>query len=246
MIGKRVIISFNTKNNSRNVSKNALDSVENACIRWNADRIIITKPLQPDEYHDMFTKLYLSNVIRNYNMCMYLDTDIIINDTAPNPFKIYNNPECIYVIKDMQQSFLSNEVKNNFKNTTLCMPWFGTCKNALKIDLDPNFYKNNFFNAGVFMFSPRNHHFIFSKIQESIKYIPDSYKQIHQVEQAMLNYAFMYYLKHKLIYIPQTWNFIDPPIQRKEMEGYIYHFTGWYYKEYKNMIDIYTKWRHKV
>ena len=243
MIGKRVIISFNTKNNPNKVSKNALDSIDYACNKWNADRIIITKSLQPHDFHDMFTKLFLPNVIKNYDKCIYLDTDVIINSLSPNPFLLYNDPEKIYVVRDMQQSFLSNDDKNNFKESTLCMPWFDICQKAFQININSNQYKNNFFNAGMFLFSPKNHNYIFSKIQSILKYIPDSYKGIHQVEQALLNYSFMYYLKNKLTYIPKEWNYIDPPLESNKMEGFIYHFTGWHYQEYKRKINSFSQWK---
>lgn len=220
-----------------------MESILRACERWNADRLIITKNLQPNKFHDMFTKLFLPNIILNYDRCLYLDTDIIINSKSPNPFEIYRDKNKVYVIKDMQQPFLSDDEKNNFKDSTLCMPWFNTCKKALNINLNPNTYKSNFFNAGIFLFSPKIHHYIFLKIQKSLSKIPDSHKNIHQVEQSLLNYSFMYYLKDNLIYIPKEWNYIDPPLSSNIMEGFIYHFTGWYYEEYKRKINNFTLWK---
>ena len=49
----------------------------------------------------------------------------------------------------------------------------------------------------------------------------------------------MYYLKENLMYIPREWNFIDPPLESEEMEGYLYHFTGWYHEKYKKLINTY-------
>jgi len=237
---KKAIISFNTCNN---LSHNALSSVKNACDRWNADHIMITKPLQPDGFHDMFTKIYLPKVVLNYDRSIYLDTDIIINTLAPNPFDIFNNNELIYVVKDMQQSFISEYDKLQFKINQLCMPWYDECKRVLSIDVNPTRYMNNFFNAGMFLFSPKNHQYIFRNIQDSLPMILDKYKQIHQVEQALLNYAFIYFLQDKLTYIPQEWNYIDPPIHLSSMKGFIYHFTGWHYKQYKEKINDFILWK---
>lgn len=240
---KNVIISFITKNNPNDVSENALESVSSACIRWNCDRIIITKPLQPHGFHDMFTKIFLPNIVKNYDQCLYLDTDVIINESAPNPFNVFSDQNKIYVVKDMQQQFLTDEEKTSFKHTTLAMPWFNICKHALKISLDPAVYINGFFNAGVILFSPKIHHKIFKKIQNSLPDIPSEYRQIHQVEQALINYICMSCLNEKLTYIPQLWNYIDPPLDSPTMNGYIYHFTGWKYEIYKEKIYTYTKWK---
>jgi len=238
-----VIVSFNTKNNPHIVSGNTLYSIYNACKRWNCKYIQITESLHPPDFHDMFTKLYLPQIVKDYNRCLYLDTDVVIKHDAPNPFETFVDINNVYVVKDMQQSFLSDEVKNDFKKVQLCSPWYDQCKNALKIDLDHNEYCNGFFNAGVFMFTPKNHICIFDKIINSLSLISNEYKQIHQVEQALLNYAMMGYLKNQLVYIPKEWNYIDPPLDSSVMEGYIYHFTGWKYQEYKEKIKTFDLWQ---
>ena len=237
------IISFNTKNNPHDISSNVEESIKKTCDNWKCKYLRIETSLQPVEFHDMFTKLYLPYQTIEFDRCMYLDTDILIKHDAPNPFELFNNDECCYVVKYMQQSFLSDEVKNNFKKVQLCSPWYEQCKNALKIDLDHKSYCDGFFNAGVFMFTPKNHIHIFDQIINSLSLISNEYKQIHQVEQALLNYAMMGYLKNKLVYIPKEWNYIDPPLDSSIMEGYIYHFTGWRYQEYKEKIKTFNLWK---
>jgi lipopolysaccharide biosynthesis glycosyltransferase len=238
-----VIVSFNTKNNPHNISQNVEESIKQSCKNWNCKYIRIETSLQPDGFHDMFTKFYLPHRVINFDRCLYLDTDVVIKHDAPNPFETFVDINNVYVVKDMQQSFLSDEVKNDFKKVQLCSPWYDQCKNALKIDLDHNEYCNGFFNAGVFMFTPKNHIYIFDKIINSLSLISNEYKQIHQVEQALLNYAMMGYLKNKLVYIPKEWNYIDPPLDSSVMEGYIYHFTGWKYQEYKEKIKTFDLWQ---
>jgi len=237
------IISFNTPNNPTPISQHAKESIENACINWECDYVQITNPLQPSGFHDMFTKLYLPREFKRFDRCIYMDTDIVIKHDAPNPFEIFHDDNNIYVVKDMQQSFLSDEVKNNFKKVQLCSPWYEQCKNALKVDLDHNLYCDGFFNGGMFMFTPKNHLYIFDKIVSALEHISNEYKQIHQVEQALLNYAFMYYLKNKLVYIPKEWNYIDPPLDSPTMDGFVYHFTGWRYQEYKERIKTFDLWK---
>jgi len=238
-----VIISFNTKNNPRIVSKNTLDSIEHACKRWNCKYIQITQSLQPDTFCDMFTKLYLPFHTLNYNRCLYLDTDIIIKHNSPNPFELFEDDNCCYVVKDMQQSFLSDVKKQEFKDNQLCKPWFNECKRVLGVDLNYQTYNDNFFNAGMFLFTPEKHLYMFDHIINSLKLIQDPYPTIHQVEQALINYTFMYYLKDKLIHIPKEWNYIDPPLDSNNMDGYIYHFTGWYYEKYKPLLNTYDLWK---
>lgn len=238
-----VIVSFNTINNPNKLSYNAIESVKYACRRWNCQSLIIEDRLQPNNFHDMFTKLYLPEIVINFHRCVYLDTDVIIKYDAPNPFELFNDDECCYVVKDMQQPFLSDETKQEFKNNQLCKPWYEECKRVLNIDLNYQMYNDNFFNAGMFLFTPKKHIYMFKKIIESLKLIKDPYPQIHQVEQALLNYTFMYYLKEKLIYIPKEWNYIDPPLTTDKMEGFIYHFTGWNYKTYKSSLYTYNLWK---
>lgn len=238
-----VIISFNTNNNPHIVSQNVIESINNICNTWNCKYIQINDQLQPIGFHDMFTKLYLPFKVLEFDRCLYLDTDTLIKHDSPNPFELFLNDENCYVVKDMQQPFLSEETKQEFKNNQLCKPWYDVCKNSLKIDLDYNTYNNGFFNAGMIMFTPKKHIYLFNKIIESLNSIPSLYSKIHQVEQALLNYTFMYYLKEKLVYIPKEWNYIDPPLESDKMEGYIYHFTGWYYQKYKSLLQTYDLWK---
>lgn len=237
------IISFYTKNNQTELSLQSIESINFACTRWNVNHILITQSLQPEGFHDMFTKLYLPFKVKDYERCLYLDTDVVIKYNAPNPFKIYDDISKIYVVKDMQQNFLTDDEKEQFKNNQLCGPWYQQCKDVLKIDLSYDYFKNNFFNAGMFIFSPREHNILFQFIIDSLSSIPKEYKQVHQVEQALLNYTFMYYLKENLIHIPKQWNYIDPPVNENTMQGYIYHFTGWYYKEYKKLLPTFDLWK---
>ena len=238
-----IVISFFIPSEGYTHSQNAHDSVKAACDRWGVEYLIFNKPLQPTGFHNMFTKLFLPSLISKYKQCLYIDTDIIINSTTPNPFNSFNIDQNIYVVKDMQQPFLTDIEKENFKNDQLCLPWFNICKNALGITFDKQYYKDNFFNAGMFLFSPTNHMYIFQKIISALNNITENYKSIHQVEQALLNLAFMHFLDKKLTFIDKKWNYIDPDINSKNMDGYLYHFTGWYYEIYKTEINNYTKWK---
>lgn len=238
-----VIVSFNTKNNPHNISSNVEENIKRICSNWNCKYIRIENQLQPAEFHDMFTKLYLPYEVINFDRCIYLDTDVLIKYDSPNPFDLFSDDECCYVVKDMQQTFLSADIKQSFKNSQLCGPWYAECKRTLNIELDYQTYTDNFFNAGMYMFTPKKHLYLFDIILKCLCLINPNYKKIHQVEQALLNYTFMYYLRDKLVYIPKEWNYIDPPLESDRMEGYIYHFTGWYYEKYKQLIHTYDLWK---
>jgi lipopolysaccharide biosynthesis glycosyltransferase len=237
------IVSFNTKNNPHVISLNVEESIKQACYNWDCKYIRIETPLQPNGFHDMFTKIYLPYQVTQFDRCMYLDTDALIKYNAPNPFELFNDDECCYVVKDMQQSFLSDETKQEFKNNQLCKPWYEECRRVLNINLDYKQYNDNFFNAGMFLFNPKKHIYLFHHIINALSLIQPHYQQIHQVEQALLNYTFMYYLNNNLVYIPKEWNYIDPPLESTTMEGYIYHFTGWRYQEYKEKIKTFDLWK---
>lgn len=237
------IIAFNTKNNPHVITLNVEESIKQACYNWNCKYIRIETPLQPTGFHDMFTKLYLPYQVLEFDRCMYLDTDVLIKYDAPNPFELFSDDECCYVIKDLQQDFLSDMIKQEFKDNQLCKPWYDECKRVLNINLNYKTYNDNFFNAGMFLFTPKKHLYLFDYITKNLKLIQDPYPNIHQVEQALLNYVFMYYLKEKLVYIKKEWNYIDPPLESDNMQGYIYHFTGWYYEKYKKIINTYNLWK---
>jgi hypothetical protein len=170
---------------------------------------------------------------------------MIINECAENPFELYYDDELFYVVKDMQQTFLSEETKNEFKKTTLCGPWYNECRRITGENLKYENYHDGFFNAGFLLYTPRKHNFIFERIVSVINLLPDEYKKIHQVEQALINYVCMSVLKNKLHYIPLEWNYIDPPVllEQTKMFGNIYHFTGWNYQEYKPIIEKFTLWK---
>ena len=239
-----VVISFFIPSEGYTHSQNAYNSVKAACERWGCEYIVFKQPIQPAGFHNMFTKLFLPSLVSSYKQCLYIDTDIIINSTTPNPFDVFSNEKNIYVVRDMQQSFLTKDQKEEFKNTQLCLPWLNVCEDALGIKFDKQSYKDNFFNAGMFLFSPINHMYVFKKIITALNNITGKYKNIHQVEQALLNLAFMYFLDKRLIFINKKWNYIDPDIDNEYMNGYLYHFTGWYYEKYKTEINKYTKWKY--
>jgi lipopolysaccharide biosynthesis glycosyltransferase len=238
-----VILSFNTKNNPYVISSNVNESIKVACDNWNCKYIRIEESLQSEGFHDMFTKLYLPYKVTNFDRCLYLDTDILIKHDSPNPFELFDDDNRCYVVKDMQQPFLSDEIKQEFKNNQLCKPWYDECKRVLGVDLEYKKYNDNFFNAGMFLFTPKKHLYLFDHITDVLKLLQPPYPNIHQVEQALLNYTFMYYLKDNLIHIPKEWNYIDPPLDSNRMEGYIYHFTGWYYEKYKPFLKKYDLWK---
>jgi|19_taG_2_1085344.scaffolds.fasta_scaffold46638_2 lipopolysaccharide biosynthesis glycosyltransferase len=243
MVKKTAIVSFFTKNCTHELSENTQESFTQAANKWSSDNIVFNDPVQPPGFHDMFTKLFLCNYLHDYDQCIYLDTDMIINSKAPNPFELFNDEECCYVVRDLQTETVTPKQKYSLKKTRLCGPWYATLKQIIKTDITKQQFFDNFFNAGMFIFSPKKHKHIFSAIQQALQYLPQEYYPIHQVEQALLNLYFMTLLKDKLIYIPQVWNYLDPPIDTKTMEGYIYHFNGFFPDEVKKCIYTYDKWR---
>jgi len=86
-----VIISFFIPSEGYTYSQNAHDSVKAACDRWGVEYIVCTEALQPTGFHNMFTKLFLPSLVSKYKQCLYIDTDIIINSTTPNPFDVFSN-----------------------------------------------------------------------------------------------------------------------------------------------------------
>jgi hypothetical protein len=170
---------------------------------------------------------------------------MIINEEAECPFELFYDENFFYVVKDMQQSFLSNETKTEFKNNTLCGPWYNECKKIIGGDISYEYYSDGFFNAGFLLYTPRKHNNLFERIISVLDCMSEQYKTIHQVEQALINYTSMLIFKDNLKYIPMEWNYIDPPVlsEHTKMIGNIYHFTGWYYEKYKPIINNFTLWK---
>lgn len=240
------IISFNTIFNSYKLSESAMESINCACKRWNCKYIQITDKLQPNNFCDMFTKLYLPKHTNEYDRCLYLDTDMFIKDDAPNPFDIFNDPDAIYVVKDLPQEDVDESYKLWFKENQLCGPWYQQCKKSLGVDVSYEVYRDWFFNAGFFLYTPKNHMHIFDHILSAMSKIDEPYCMIPQVEQALLNYAFRYHLNDKLTYISKLWNYMDPPLEKEEMIGYIYHFTGLNYSNLKPHLHTFNKWKQTI
>lgn len=240
------IVSFNTVSNQYKLSDSAIESVKFACERWNCEHVLITEKLQPNDFCDMFTKLYLPFYTKKYNRCLYLDTDVFIKYNAPNPFEIFNDSERIYVVRDLLQEDVDESYKLEFKEKQLCGPWYEQCKKSLNCEVLYETYRDWFFNAGVFMYSPSYHMHIFEHIVSSLNTIDKHYREISQVEQSLLNYAFRHHLNDKLTYIDKMWNYIDPPIHKEDMEGYIYHFTGLNYSNLKRHLYTFYKWKQKI
>jgi lipopolysaccharide biosynthesis glycosyltransferase len=241
-----VIITFNTISNPYSLSESAMESIKFACERWNCEHIHITNKLQPNDFCDMFTKLYLPLYTLNYKRCLYLDTDIFVKCDAPNPFEIFDDPQSIYVVRDLPQEDVDESYKLQFKENHLCGPWYEQCKKVLQYDVPYDIYRDWFFNAGMFIYSPEHHINIFKHIIDNINQIDVNYRHTFLFEQALLNYAFRYHLKDKLKYIDKTWNYMDPPIHKETMEGYIYHFTGLNYSNLKPHLNTFYKWKQKT
>ena len=69
---------------------------------------------------------------------------MIINSKAPNPFELFNDEECCYVVRDLQTETVTPKQKYSLKKTRLCGPWYATLKQIIKTDITKQQFFDNF------------------------------------------------------------------------------------------------------
>jgi hypothetical protein len=97
-------------------------------------------------------------------------------------------------------------------------------------------YIRNFFNAGFFICSPKRHLKFLEFVEKHLPCPGDHMAQNGHYEQALFNYGVQAIDPEVLCYAPETWNYMDPDISVREMEYFVYHFTGAMYEELKPAI----------
>jgi lipopolysaccharide biosynthesis glycosyltransferase len=154
---------------------------------------------------------------------LYIDSDILIRNDTPNPFELFNDCNYIYAVKDVYADIWDSNRLEEYRRDVID-PWVMKVHHTLKYDVDINEWINTypkwFFNAGMFIITPKNH---INEINLFIDNIP--IENVHgRIEQAMWNYILKYSDKVRLI--GYEWNYINPDISDGNMKHYIYHFTG--------------------
>ena len=89
--------------------------------------------------------IYKYNKVNNYDILMYIDTDIIINNDINSIFEKSDNKFSFSMEK-------TTEYQLNNKNKKNCCTGFGLLTNEEKEKID----ETEFINAGLFMFKPTN------------------------------------------------------------------------------------------
>jgi len=230
------ILVFNINNN---ICSNVLESQIHAANRWGCKYIIEHKP--NDLFKDCYpswnkiSALYDKEFYYNFDRILILDSDILINIKAPNPFDLCNY-NAFNVVRDSHYKYINDKETLNKHIKDYITPHYRYFE-IRSHDISFSYIKN-FFNSGVMMYSPAK---LLSRDINNPKYtniILDSILDgTSHREQAIINYIIQ--AEIDINYLDKTWNIIDPNIS-KPMRGYMYHFTGKDWSGLKEKVKTYN------
>lgn len=205
---------------------NAKNSVKNACDRWGISLFEIVKDYVNGK-HIFYNKICgIKELCEIDNQCdgvWYLDGDILINKTTPNPFDLFKDTKTLYAVPDFDNSRWKKEGElfNMLQDISSFVKYPSTigC-------LDKNIFETRidwFFNAGSYLFYPK---YNWNIILDFILNIPqDNSMPGWRYEQSLWNQ--LWKLEGNVQLIDSTWNYIlSPGKVPLKMDKYVYHFTG--------------------
>ena len=213
-------------NTRQYLCNNARDSILSACARWNADYHELCEE-SLSNYHPSFMKFSTALRLKFYSRVAYFDADMLIRSDAPSCFENFPDPARIYAVRDIElfREWVPQHLRSNFIQSVRAPYHRPLCDN-LKCELNYQQYLDNFFNTGFFLCSPARHERLFEFLAS---HLPDSdthYRGNAHYEQALFNYAVQLMTPNELEFVDETWNFIDPNLETRRMEKFVYHFTG--------------------
>lgn len=225
-----------TLNLNNHLTENARSSFQFACQKWKCCYEEIAENLVGDQ-NICFNKLKAVDILsKKYCGILYVDADILIRSDTPNPFELFTDRNFVYAIKDVYPHYEENWLKNTYRSDVID-PWLKKSHEILKLTTNFDSLSSTvydwFFNAGVFLCYPSN---IQHELNLFLNNIPGQ-RVSGRIEQAMWNYILK--CRNKVKLIEYEWNRIQPDISSGKMNCYIYHFTGFKWKELKEALPKY-------
>lgn len=183
-----------------------------ACHRWGCNYAEINHDHNPDDKICNWGKIHGPRLLSGYEKLLYLDSDMIIQEHAPNPFDLCTEDGTVYGVDEMQGP-----------NKELNVAWetciFGANVDRM-IEKYPSFTKpvlHQYFNGGFMMFKNSD------AIRETFDLVDQNreFESPTCYEQTVIN--FFVHNKLKIGILPEKWNYIvwarDP-----DPEAYIHHY----------------------
>ena len=196
------------------ITSKARDSFLSACARWGCNYAEITTT--PIVGCPSAAKLTGYQCFSGHDAIAYFDGDMIISDTAPNPFTDEIEPGTLYAVSDYQK-------------VNQCPEWDDIAYGPLLADLlssDPhgNSFptKQNFFNSGMFLFRPGAE--ISIMFGWAILLLKDNATKFQ--EQAALNFAAHNAFGVSTVMLGEEWNHIIPKGCGPSEFAHVNHFAG--------------------
>lgn len=183
-----------------------------ACHRWGCNYAEINHDFNPADKICNWGKIRGPKLLIGYEKLLYLDSDMIISEHAPDPFELCVEDDALYAVSDMQGDNIGNPIWES------CIYDANTAKIIAKY---PTFKKpalERYFNSGFMLF-------------KNTQAVRDAFDLINQnrefeaptcYDQTVIN--MIIHSKLKVIMLPETWNYIvwgRPP----NPEAFINHFV---------------------
>lgn len=246
-MNKNIIFMINIVHNERSKNQGYEWSIKSWKIyadKYNCDLFILDQPLFDISYmKPNWYKMYILDILEEnhieYDQVLFVDSDTIITDNAPNIFDITDHKFCaVRNFGDIDWIFRSIETYSKFLFNNFTYPFY------------------NYFNSGLLVFN-KKHIKLFKSIQkfyeenkEQIIFIQNNYGVGH--DQPIFNFFVNRDISNDFKILGYEWNMQD--LNRSELlgedllylqYGYVCHFNSgikptpgyWLEKTYKHIYE---------
>lgn len=187
--------------------------------RWGCEYVELRMPCAPLFFS--CAKFQGALHLSGFENLLYLDADVVVSESAPDPFKLISEPETLYVVSDYQPDNQTDE----WRRLAFQEPCDRFIKQHPKLKIGTY---EQFFNAGVFLFKTSNameyfFHYTLSSMPEE-KEFDLGYAKYH--EQAIFNLLAINSPEIELRYLPPEWNYMVRMATGPRSDCHINHYGG--------------------
>jgi lipopolysaccharide biosynthesis glycosyltransferase len=135
------------------IYKKSSDSVRKYCNKHDIEYIVKTNN---DYVHPALNKLYIGELLKTYDKVLYIDSDIIVSENAPNFFEKHNKNR-LYILDEYSQWLFNPLPETNYK-----IPLIHNMKSLISNFFNYEWKSLVYYNTGVMLFN-KSHKKIFKE-----------------------------------------------------------------------------------
>lgn len=212
-----LVINFETPGINPRLCANSRESFLNACERWGCELIEISHNNWVLDMAPAAVKTQLFSKITAERV-LVLDSDIVINSQAPNPFELFPKEKMV-IVENATRRFGEYEVIKQIEREE----WI-----KVEAEFGPAPYvAEHYFNSGVMLVHRDYHKQVFELASEIYFHLSSKNIGLGWVDQTPFNYA-VKKLGIDTLITDESWNYVHPEQlpDWMNMKKHIYHFAG--------------------